>query len=174
MRTRNDRTDLMHHGEWADASLWTAILSHPSAASDGQILEWMVHIHSVQQAFHTLWIGEELDIPTRESLGAASEIAAWAQQGHVGLQSFVATATEETLDRILPIPWATYFEKRFGRSMGPVTVGESMLQVALHSTHHRGQVTSKLRQLEGDPPNVDYIAWLWFERPAPLWPDPDQ
>jgi uncharacterized damage-inducible protein DinB len=49
------------------------------------------------------------------------------------------------------------------------TLAETMLQVASHSTYHRGQVNARLRELAGEPPLVDYIAWIWFGRPAPEW-----
>jgi len=41
--------------------------------------------------------------------------------------------------------------------------------VALHSLYHRGQVNARLREVGGTPPLVDYIAWLWFGRPAAEW-----
>ncbi len=40
----------------------------------------------------------------------------------------------------------------------------------MHSTHHRGQVAARLRELGGEPPLVDFIAWLWWKRPEPEWP----
>ena len=47
------------------------------------------------------------------------------------------------------------------------TLAETALQVAMHSTYHRGQVNARLRQIGGEPPLVDFIAWIWFGRPAP-------
>ncbi len=45
----------------------------------------------------------------------------------------------------------------------------SCFQVANHSTYHRGQVNRSLRQLGGEPPLVDYIAWVWFGKPKAEW-----
>ncbi len=28
---------------------------------------------------------------------------------------------------------------------------------------------ARLRDVGGEPPLVDYIAWIWFGRPAPAW-----
>jgi uncharacterized damage-inducible protein DinB len=50
------------------------------------------------------------------------------------------------------------------------TLGETMLQIASHSTHHRAQNNSQLRELGAKPPLVDYIAWLWSGRPDAEWP----
>ena len=49
-------------------------------------------------------------------------------------------------------------------------MAETCLQVCSHSTYHRGQVNARLREIGAEPPLVDYIAWLWFERPAADWP----
>jgi uncharacterized damage-inducible protein DinB len=40
----------------------------------------------------------------------------------------------------------------------------------MHTVYHRGQVNARVRALGGEPPLVDYIAWLWLGRPAPEWP----
>ena len=44
-----------------------------------------------------------------------------------------------------------------------------MLQIPLHSLYHRGQVNARLREVGGEPPTVDYIAWMWLGRPAAEW-----
>jgi hypothetical protein len=57
-----------------------------------------------------------------------------------------------------------------GRDIASPTLAETILQVASHSTYHRGQVNTRLRQLGAEPPLVDYVAWIWFDRPAADWP----
>jgi uncharacterized damage-inducible protein DinB len=39
----------------------------------------------------------------------------------------------------------------------------------LHTQHHRGQVCTRLREVGGEPPTVDFIVWLWENRPDPTW-----
>jgi len=36
---------------------------------------------------------------------------------------------------------------------------------------HRGQVAARLREIGGEPPLVDFIAWVRLGRPEPVWPD---
>jgi uncharacterized damage-inducible protein DinB len=62
-------------------------------------------------------------------------------------------------------------EQRLGRAPEMTTVGETVLQVAMHSQYHRGQINARLRQLEVETPLVDYIAWIWLGRPSPQWPE---
>lgn len=40
------------------------------------------------------------------------------------------------------------------------------------ATYHRGQVNTWLRELGLEPPLVDFIAWVWFGKPAPDWSHP--
>jgi uncharacterized damage-inducible protein DinB len=72
----------------------------------------------------------------------------------------------------MPLPWAGMVEQALGHPPGMTTMGETVLQVALHTLYHRGQVNMRLRELGGTPPLVDYIAWLWFGRPGASWPMP--
>ena len=67
------------------------------------------------------------------------------------------------------MPWVATYEAKLGRTFSTPTLGETMLQVASHSTYHRGQVNARLREVGGEPPLVDYIAWIWFGRPEPDW-----
>jgi uncharacterized damage-inducible protein DinB len=66
------------------------------------------------------------------------------------------------------LPWADRLVERFGQAL-PATWSETVLQVNLHTTYHRGQVTSRLRALGSEPPLTDFIAWIWMGRPAPGW-----
>jgi len=81
----------------------------------------------------------------------------------------MAAVSLDTLTRPVVMPGLESYEKQMGRQFDKPTLGETMLQVASHSTYHRGQVNARLREVGGDPPLVDYIAWIWFGRPAPDW-----
>ncbi len=67
------------------------------------------------------------------------------------------------------LPWAVYYARELGSDVAPTTLGETMLQIVSHSTHHRAQVSTAVRVLGGTPVMVDYIAWLWAGRPAAAW-----
>jgi len=36
-----------------------------------------------------------------------------------------------------------------------------------HTTCHRGQVATRLRERGAEPPLTEFIAWIWMRRPAP-------
>ena len=67
------------------------------------------------------------------------------------------------------MPFVAEYERQMGRSFGVPTLAETMFQVTSHSTYHRGQVNARLREVGGQPPLVDYIAWIWFGRPDAEW-----
>jgi len=84
-------------------------------------------------------------------------------------KTYLNTLDEASLSQPMPLPWAAMIEKQFGRPPEDTSIGETALQVALHSTYHRGQVNARLRELGAEAPLVDYIAWLWQGRPAAEW-----
>ncbi|MDP4174343.1 MAG: DinB family protein [Bacteroidota bacterium] len=88
---------------------------------------------------------------------------------HQDLGIFLKSLKEQDKDLNLQVPWSKWFEEKAGREVSPITIGESMLQVALHSQYHRGQINSRLRELSGEPPVVDFIAWIWLGKPVAKW-----
>jgi uncharacterized damage-inducible protein DinB len=60
-------------------------------------------------------------------------------------------------------------EKIIGKKPVNPTVAETMLQVAMHTTYHRGQLNKRLRELGGEPPLIDFIVWIWLGKPKAEW-----
>ena len=54
----NDLNDLFRHMEWADASVWRAVLASDAARADTKLRELFYHVHMVQRAFLRVWQGE--------------------------------------------------------------------------------------------------------------------
>jgi uncharacterized damage-inducible protein DinB len=161
--------DLLAHAAWADAEVWIAVRALPEAGTDVKLREKLHHIHIVQYAFPAIWDRRPIDVAPLESFGDADAMIAWAQAGHAALAARAATITQEEAESRAEVPWSKLLEERIGRDAAPVTIGETMLQVAFHSTYHRGQANTRLREIGGKPPLVDYIAWIWLGRPAPRW-----
>ena len=162
-------TDLYRHMEWADAKVWTSVLAHEAGGSDAKLQEYLYHLHMVQHAFLRFWRGEvrELPFPTFDD---AQSLLVWVRDYYSKIFDHLGALSDEKLNEPMIMPWADMIEKQVGRKPEGTTVGVTVLQVALHSLYHRGQVNARFRQLEGTPPLVDYIAWVWLGRPAPDWP----
>jgi uncharacterized damage-inducible protein DinB len=81
----------------------------------------------------------------------------------------VSSFDDALLRRPIVTPGLQAYEQRMERSFARPTLAETILQVSSHSTYHRGQVNARLREVGGEPPLVDYIAWFWFGGPEPEW-----
>jgi uncharacterized damage-inducible protein DinB len=74
----------------------------------------------------------------------------------------MATLDSEELSRPVRIHW-------FPDPPCIITVSEALVQVAMHSQHHRGQCMTRLKDFGGEPVNVDWIIWLWKQKPQARW-----
>jgi uncharacterized damage-inducible protein DinB len=156
--------------EWADARVWAAVPDEASA--DERLGELLLHVHTVQQAFLAVWSNSDVRtaLRNREEFATLSMLREWARPYYARAQSHVAGLSETDLSARVEMPWAAQLAQSLGRPPGPTTMAETCLQVCSHSTYHRGQVNARLREIGVAPPLVDYIAWLWFDRPAAEWP----
>jgi uncharacterized damage-inducible protein DinB len=159
--------ELLAHMEWADAVVWRAALAHPPAVADARLRDLLLHLHGVQRAFLTMWTSQPLTFPTANDFPDIAAVHAWSQPYYAELAAFVLTVDEAGLSRIIDMPWLSEFEQRTGRRFQRPSLAETMFQVTSHSTYHRGQVNARLREVGGEPPLVDYIAWVWFGRTQP-------
>lgn len=162
--------DLFGHMQWADAELWGAMLAHPASLEDEKLMRLVQHLHVVQRAFHLMWIGAPVDGEALYAKQQPLEMLASAREWYGIAKEYLSAFDQSRMNDVLFMPWLSYFEKQLGRSLQSPTYGESFLQLPMHSGYHRGQANMRLRELGGEPRNVDYIAWIWFSRPEPAWP----
>ena len=77
--------ELARHMAWADATLWTAVLSTPHAATDHRIADTLHHIHLVQHIFLQAWRGSAFAVRERSEFASLDAIAAWGLDGRRGV-----------------------------------------------------------------------------------------
>jgi uncharacterized damage-inducible protein DinB len=159
---------LYAHMEWADALVWQRVAATSAAADDEKLRILLHHIHMVQRAFLTVWTNGPLHFDELSAFRDLASLLQWGRDTHGQLATTLDSPGD--LDSELKLPWSDRLVATLGRSAAPTTLGETMLQVPMHSLYHRGQVNVRLRELGGDPPLVDFIAWLWLGKPAPEWP----
>jgi uncharacterized damage-inducible protein DinB len=164
----NELQQLMNHMEWADAEMWDAVLAESRAHSDTAIRELLYHMHSVHWAYLQIWRGEALNILDAGAFPDLTAIHGWGREYYRQLEAFLSALIPEMLDGAVAFPWTEELVRRFGESR-PVTFAESILQVTSHTTHHRGQVSRKLREVGGQPRLTDFVAWVWMGKPDAAW-----
>lgn len=165
---RKQFQDLARHMEWADAEVWNAALRLPEATSDASLLERLHHLHTVQWAYLQIWRGEPVELPELPTFEGAVALRDWAREYHRQVAAHLARIDAEALGRPVTLPWADQVVERYG-DPEPASLAETILQVVYHTTYHRGQINTRLRELEAEPPLTDYIAWIWMGRPDPDW-----
>ena len=161
--------DLRQHMEWADAAVWTAVLGCEEARKDPKLRERLYHLHLVQYAFLRIWRGESPETPY-PVFDEIEPLLDWSRAYCGEAAAFLQPLGSDELSKPLPLPWAARISERIGRTPEVSTLGETALQVVMHSQYHRGQINTRLREFGGEPPLVDYIAWVWLGRPDAAWP----
>lgn len=161
--------ELYLHMEWADATVWHAALASDRAAIDEPLRDRLLHMHVVQRAFLQVWTDHPVELPETSEFSSLSALEAWARPYYGEVRRYLETVDGSRLAQPLTAPWVRRFERQLGRTFETPMLADTLFQVTSHSTYHRGQVNSRLRELGVDPPLVDYIAWVWFGKPAADW-----
>lgn len=160
--------ELIQHMEWADFVVFLSILGKPQVEEDELLLKRLRHIHLVQKAFFDVWQHQPIN-PHATDLLNARELAGFARSLHREIQEFQRSLSSVDLDRVIHLPWSEQVSRTLGFEIANPSLGQTLLQVTAHSSYHRGQVNSRLRELGIDPPMTDFIAWVWARKPSPAW-----
>ena len=160
--------DLLTHMEWADAETWRAVKDLPSAQADER-LKWLFHhSHLVQTIYLQAWRGDPFALTDLKTYADLAAIHAWSRPFHAQAAEFANALDESRFAEPVDFPWSQMIVEKFGTVL-PATLAESAFQVFLHTSYHRGQISTRIREIGGEPPLVDYLYWVWAGRPAPQW-----
>lgn len=151
---------LFRYNWWAHGRLLEAAGALPPAdvtrdlgGSLHSVRETLLHTLWVELMFMRRWRGlPASDMPSPPTLDSVAAIAATWQDLEGERASYLAQLTPADLDR--PV---SYTDSR-GRAIS-LAMWQTLLHVVNHSTYHRGQVASQLRQLGRVPPATDYTAF---------------
>jgi uncharacterized damage-inducible protein DinB len=160
--------DLLTHMEWADAHTWRAARAVPTANTDERLRYLFHHVHVVQHVYLQAWRGDPFVATELSMYPDLDAVYAWAHPYYAMAAAFAASLQDERIASAQTYPWTNLIETQFG-VVRPTTMGESAWQVISHSTYHRGQIATRIREIGGEPATVDYIAWVWGGRPAAEW-----
>ena len=152
--------DLLAHQAWADATFFWA-WGNSTALDDEELRTRTEHLVSVQEAFLQVLKGDASAISERP-LPGFSELKSRCEASHQVFRALGRGLDEASLDRVVHVPW-------FPDPPCLISVTDALLQVCLHSQHHRGQIMTRLKALGATPKNVDYIIWLWKQKPEARW-----
>lgn len=154
--------DLFLYQAWADATLLASAMAEPQTGSDERLLWILHHTVTVQRYFLSLFLDRSLELEKeRKAPGSLSALAAVYRETEGEYRDWLTVLREEDLTlRSVSVPFI---------QANPM-LGEALMQVALHGQNHRGQSLTRLRELGGKPPTLDYIIWT-KGRPGAAWPE---
>jgi uncharacterized damage-inducible protein DinB len=153
--------DLMAHAEWANAVFFHAWGKSP-ARDHEELRRRLDHLVGVQYGFLSILRGDPPGGPNGGPPRTFDELKARAHTCHAGLNDFTTTLESAGLSRPVRIHW-------FPDPPCIITASEAIVQVAMHSQHHRGQCMTRLKDFGGEPKDVDWIIWLWKQKPPARW-----
>jgi uncharacterized damage-inducible protein DinB len=144
---------------WADRACLDAvrgvpveILTRDAGVSFGSLMGTLSHILGSQRRWMARLTGQQA-VPGDPVFEAFVPLAIGWSETAAQIEFFLASLTEEQL--AADIAWVDHGGTAFSRPLW-----EPVLHMVNHSTYHRGQVTSLLRQLGYPPPKTDLIHFL--------------
>jgi uncharacterized damage-inducible protein DinB len=170
MHSLNMLKELAAHMNWAEGRIWETVLSITSASEDKKLKELLHHNQLTKNAFYNFWTGQPMEFPELSEFETLRDMAKWASQYLKLVQNHIDGMDKKDIDKIVIIPWADRIEKILGKKPADSNMSETILQLTMHSAHHRGQINSCIRELKAEPPLVDFIAWVWLGKPEAVWP----
>src|SRR5678809_870044 len=133
---------LLDHMRWADALVADALESAPTPDREAERL--FAHIASVEHLWYSRILGRQPDYAVWPSLAPGESRALASRQATV-LEQLVTDADDAGLARVV----------RYRNSAGREyqnSVTDILTHVAMHGSHHRGQIVRQLRASGIEPP----------------------
>ena len=160
----------LDHMAWADARVWRTVLGTQGAGEDPAVRGQLLHTHMLQWAFLSMWTKVPFERERAASL-SIDQLAEWAREFHSAAATFTGSIDPALVGSAVSLPWSKQVAGASGRDLAPTTLGETMMQIVLHSAQHRGQVNARLRELGGEPLGTDFISWVTSSKPSAEWPE---
>ncbi|MGN6135852.1 MAG: DinB family protein [Aureliella sp.] len=143
--------------DWGNAQVLAALEGADDAVLDrdfgmgrGSIRKTLLHLLDVDQWWWNYWHEQPKDPPKNEGL-SLDQIRSLGQELSQQRSGFLAGLDQAGCDRIITsMPAGIPFRVR---------IGESLVHVCIHGSHHRAQLVNMLRRSERTVPAVDLIDW---------------
>lgn len=169
MTLRGAVEDMLRHMEWADALIWSTVFDSSVAMADTALKDRLYHIHVTQHAFLKVWRGLTTDLVAAAKLDVLG-LRKWARAFYAEALNDSSWLDEAMLERKVPHELVRKAEERLGPGTMSPTIRDTIIQVLVHTAYHRGQVSTRLRQLGCEPPLMEYFVWVWRGKPEADWP----
>jgi uncharacterized damage-inducible protein DinB len=159
--TTGEARELFAYDAWANGLVFEAAaglseeqLAHVVASSFPSVVGTLAHLVGAEWVWLRRWLGESPGgFPDWVSKPVLADIRARLSAIQEEREAFAAGLSDGDLSR--PVAYRNLAGKAFSDSLDGL-----IRHVVNHSTYHRGQVATQLRQLGLKPPSTDLIVFL--------------
>jgi uncharacterized damage-inducible protein DinB len=159
--TIHEATDLFAYGSWANGRVFAAAelltpdeLAAPAAGSFPSVPGTLGHIVAAEWLWLRRWRGESpTSAPAWAGGSGLSDLRARLAAVESERGQYLATLSDDDLGRVVE------YKTLAGHGHAD-PLAALIRHVVNHSTYHRGQVATQLRQLGKTPPNTDLTTYL--------------
>lgn len=158
--------DLFAYDRWANRRILDAALALPPedfdrdlGSSFPSVRATLAHLLASDWIWLERWLGRSpTGVPEDWDLATGAAIGSRWREVEAAVKGFVEALTEADLERVVD------YRNTAGTPYS-APLGHLLRHVVNHSTYHRGQVVTMLRQLGATPPSTDLVAF-YRERAA--------
>ena len=152
--------DLYSYDDWANKKMLYAVgqleneeFIRDLSSSFKSIRDTMVHILGAEELWLSRWVGEQgRTLLNSDDFQTCSSLADRWDGYRDQINSFILSLTEENLSQEISY-------KNLKGIPYSLELWKQMLHVTNHSSFHRGQAVTMLRQLKKQPPSLDLISY---------------
>jgi uncharacterized damage-inducible protein DinB len=156
----DDIRALYEYNAWANrraldsaAPLTVEQFTKPLGSSFSSVRDTLAHIWGSQWVWLERFQGRSpAALPDPGQFPDLDSLRARWDDDEESLQRFVSSITQEDLDKVI-----SYRTMKFGEYKNPLW--QSMQHMVNHSTYHRGQIATLLRQLDAKPISTDLMHY---------------
>jgi uncharacterized damage-inducible protein DinB len=140
---------LLAHMRWADALVADTLEGAPTPDAEAERL--FAHVASVEHLWYARIVGRPADYAVWPSLTPAASRALASRHATL-LEQLVTGADHGVLATLVA------YRNSAGREYR-TSISDIVTHVAMHGSHHRGQIVRQLRASGIEPPYVDYVQF---------------
>ena len=153
--------ELLHYGDHANDLVFRSALPLSDEALDrpfdmgrGSLRLTLMHIHVGEAVWLQRWRGRtETKWPDEAERAAVATIHERFAGVRRDRDAFLADLSDAALRNSV-----TYRDSK--GSLYNASLGQMMVQLCVHSAHHRAQAVNMIRRAGGQAPEVDYMVWV--------------
>jgi uncharacterized damage-inducible protein DinB len=159
-------TQLLDYHYWAQDRVFNAAgalspeqFTREMGNSFQSVRDTLVHIHFAECVWYARWQQESLPMPSAEMFSDVGSIRQASKAHENRMRVLLERLGQDGVNQFLE------YRSRIDARAHKTPFWQMFLHVINHSTYHRGQITTMLRQLGAEPVGTDLMRFYWEHEP---------